>query len=99
MCPEFGTIRGRCAGHATQHNRELKRRTKGADVYKTKRWQALRRTILRRDRYTCRQCLKWGNEVDHIVPIQAGGATWSEDNLQTLCKRCHSSKTAKEVWA
>ena len=99
MCPEFGVTRGRCERHATHYNRELKRRTKGADVYKTKRWQVLRRSVLRRDRYTCQSCLKWANEVDHVVPINAGGAVWDASNLQALCKPCHSSKTAKEVWS
>ena len=34
-------------------------------------------------------------EVDHIVPKSAGG-TDAMDNLQALCKSCHSRKTAKE---
>jgi len=34
-----------------------------------------------------------GTEVDHIVPRSAGG-TDDPTNLQTLCVRCHSRKTA-----
>jgi 5-methylcytosine-specific restriction protein A len=37
-------------------------------------------------------------EIDHVVPIAAGGAEWDRVNLQGLCTPCHSSKTAKEVW-
>ena len=34
-------------------------------------------------------------EVDHIVPLSRGGGNdW--DNLQALCKSCHSRKTARE---
>jgi 5-methylcytosine-specific restriction endonuclease McrA len=32
-------------------------------------------------------------EVDHIIPIDAGGALLDEKNLQGVCKRCHSWKT------
>lgn len=32
-------------------------------------------------------------EVDHIVPIRQGG-DYTASNLQAVCKRCHSYKTA-----
>lgn len=61
----------------------------------------LREAVLRRDNYTCCKC---GNsryeepnlllEVDHILPIKAGGLT-TLDNLQTLCWRCNRSKSSK----
>lgn len=34
-------------------------------------------------------------EVDHIVPLADGG-TNDDENLQSLCKSCHSRKTARE---
>ena len=34
-------------------------------------------------------------EVDHIIPLRHGGGNKLE-NLQSLCKSCHSSKTAVE---
>ena len=35
-------------------------------------------------------------EVDHIQPLSRGGGhEW--DNLQALCKSCHSKKTARET--
>ena len=35
-------------------------------------------------------------EVDHIVPLEDGGAMFDEANLQGLCKSHHSSKTARD---
>jgi 5-methylcytosine-specific restriction enzyme A len=34
-------------------------------------------------------------EVDHIVPVNAGGDPWDTNNLQGACKQCHSYKTRK----
>ena len=34
-----------------------------------------------------------GDHVDHVVALSAGG-THAWENLQTLCRRCHSRKTA-----
>jgi 5-methylcytosine-specific restriction protein A len=98
-CPDFAEQRGRCERHSKERAKEARDRTIGRDFYGTKRWRALRRRVLKRDRYTCQECRRFGNEVDHVVPVAQGGARWSEDNLQTLCKSCHSRKTAREVWA
>ena len=35
-------------------------------------------------------------EVDHIVPRKSGGADFELNNLQSLCKSCHSRKTISE---
>lgn len=64
------------------------------------RWRRLRRMQLAREPL-CRHCLGEGlvvraNEVDHIVPRSQGGSD-AFDNLQSLCKSCHSAKTANEV--
>jgi len=60
------------------------------------RWMAIRRFILSRDPI-CKECLKKdivtsAVEVDHIVPLSRGGSN-EEENLQGLCKPCHSMKT------
>lgn len=97
-CPEFATERGRCKLHQQEYTKTARANTVGIEFYSTKRWKALRRSVLKRDRYTCKECRRFGNEVDHIVPVAQDGARWGEDNLQTLCKSCHSRKTAQEVW-
>jgi len=48
----------------------------------------------------CAECEKAGRltpatEVHHIVAIADGGSD-RDENLQPLCKSCHSRKTAKE---
>ena len=35
-------------------------------------------------------------EVDHIVPLAAGGAPYDPENLQTLCRPCHFDKTRRD---
>jgi 5-methylcytosine-specific restriction protein A len=49
----------------------------------------------------CEHCKRRGlatlaTEVDHIQPISAGGGILDADNLQSLCKPCHSRKTLNE---
>ncbi len=36
-------------------------------------------------------------EVDHITAIANGGDMWDENNLQTLCSRCHAKKTRADM--
>jgi hypothetical protein len=53
-------------------------------------WSRVRRVVLERDGYQCRNC---GNPDDlhihHIVPLRSGGTNrWS--NLTTLYRDCHS---------
>lgn len=62
-------------------------------------WQQLRRLILSRQPL-CVECERAGRivaatEVDHIVPLAVGG-TNDTDNLQPLCKSCHSRKTLRQ---
>lgn len=63
-------------------------------------WRRIRDRILVRDRYTCQQCGRIGddNQVDHIVNVAQGG-TDDDSNLQTLCIPCHKAKTALESQA
>jgi len=49
----------------------------------------------------CAECdrngeVKAAREVDHVLPKADGGLD-DESNLQSLCKQCHSAKTAREV--
>ena len=45
--------------------------------------------------YKCLRCeSKEDLCVDHIIPLSKGGFN-TEDNIQILCRRCNSSKSAK----
>ena len=54
--------------------------------------------IFERDNFTCVECGVSGDfnclEVDHIISVVNGG-TNDEDNLQTLCYKCHMEKRWK----
>ena len=60
------------------------------------RWRAVRKKVLDSASWRCSTCGKYGNEVDHIVPLHFGGAEYDESNLQCLCSACHREKTRRE---
>ncbi len=60
------------------------------------RWERVRRRVLDAAGWRCRECDKYGNEVDHVQALHLGGAAWDLDNLQVLCRRCHKAKTRRE---
>lgn len=76
----------------TKYDRPRARRTPIA--------QSLRYEILNRDGFKCRLCGRSSAadgvklEVDHIVPVYAGGNDEST-NLQTLCEDCNKGKSAR----
>jgi hypothetical protein len=51
--------------------------------------------------YKCKNCridlVERDFQIDHIVPIANGGKN-SVDNLQPLCKKCHTNKTKFETY-
>ncbi len=65
--------------------------------YTRAQWRTLRATILERDAYICRVCgvpAGESGEVDHVRPHRGDWDLFTDlENLQTLCKRCHSRKT------
>lgn len=55
----------------------------------------IRWDVWERDNFTCKKCGSRRNlTVDHIMPESKGG-TLELTNLQTLCKKCNSSKGTK----
>ena len=90
---------GRCDKHPHPKHQWQHRTSSNARGYGAQ-WQHLREYILMRDDGLCVLCLKTGRvqlarEVDHIVPKAIGGGEGPE-NLQSLCRACHRTKTARE---
>ncbi len=89
------TTTGRCDAHRRDPDRRPSARARGYDT----KWARLRNAFIRSHpvcqiRHYCD-----GDpavEVDHIVPIRAGGARLDESNLQSACKPCHAWKTKHE---
>lgn len=70
------------------------------DFYQSRKWRALRTLKLQKDPL-CEECMRKGmlvpaQMVDHIVPINKGGAPLDLNNLQSLCNHCHAVKTARD---
>jgi len=71
-------------------------------IYNSRQWKNIRVKALVRDEFMCVMCRANGidtkaEEVDHILELQdRQDLAFDLDNLQSLCKPCHSKKTAKE---
>ena len=65
--------------------------------YKSKRWVKKRGNILRRDRYMCRECKRYGKRtqattVHHIFPLESYPEyKLTNDNLYSCCDKCHNT--------
>ena len=89
VCPLHGSDRGGSSG------REKRKGLSFDGVNVTSRaWRRLRLWVLRREPW-CRVCSEPATEVDHLLPRKFGGIH-ARQNLQGLCKSCHSAKTARE---
>lgn len=64
--------------------------------YRTKRWQHLRETILRRDGYRCREAARYGRSVEattvhHVWPVEDFPEwAWASWNLIALSTKAHN---------
>ena len=94
----------RCERH--QHTFTPKKRYHDHHFHKARYFYGTTEWKRTRERYInahplCEHCesrglIVPGNEVDHIIEIEDGGEKFAENNLQTLCHRCHRRKTAEE---
>ena len=75
----FGYVQPRGSAHSRGYDR---------------RWQRVRLTFLKNHPF-CNRCPSFAQEVHHVRPISEGGRKYDTTNLEQLCKRCHSSITAK----
>ena len=76
------------------------RRHANTEFYRSTAWRKLRAEQLRRQPL-CECCLAQGRHtpahiVDHIRPVNRGGAPLDLENLQSLCAACHNRKSGAE---
>jgi len=101
MCPKCSVRR-----KATERERSRQHRadpTDAAHFYNSPRWRKLSR-LHKTSNPLCVSCMADDKitpvqETDHIISIADGGDRWDVDNLQSLCKSCHSRKTILEIKA
>ena len=61
------------------------------------RWpKGLREFIFQRDAYLCQikapGCQIKAGDIDHIIPIAAGGDAFEESNLRAACGKCNRGR-------
>lgn len=65
--------------------------------YKSSKWARKRKKILKRDRYLCKNCKRYGkmseaSVVHHVFPCEHYPEyEWEDDNLISLCVKCHNA--------
>ncbi|WP_158963925.1 HNH endonuclease signature motif containing protein [Chachezhania sediminis] len=113
-CEEFADAGGaRCARHQKEQDVRRAAQKAAAQatphaaaaraLYADPRWKSAARAFLARHPL-CGDCGELGviepaTDVDHIVPHKGDRRRfWDRSNWQPLCHRCHSRKTAREVW-
>ncbi|WP_227397357.1 HNH endonuclease [Jeotgalibacillus aurantiacus] len=71
------------------------------NFYKTRHWEKKRSIILRRDKYECRECRRYGKTtvasmVHHIYPREDyPELSLISQNLLSLCNTCHQKMHAR----
>lgn len=69
--------------------------------YQSQQWRRVRKQYLEQHPL-CVECQSEGRivparVVDHIKPINEGGARFDFKNLQGLCDKCHNKKSGREA--
>jgi 5-methylcytosine-specific restriction endonuclease McrA len=99
-CGRIALDRGRCAN--PEHQRKPwagRASTQERYGLSGSKQQELHRRILKRDEYVCYVChLTGADNVDHIIPIELGGARTDPANLAAIHEDpCHIDKTKREA--
>jgi 5-methylcytosine-specific restriction protein A len=77
------------------HDYEQRRGSSARRGYGGKWLEAARRFLIAHP--WCIKCSRLASEVDHIIPHKGDMKLfWDRKNWQSLCKECHSRKTAAE---
>lgn len=96
-CGAFSS-RSRCPQCTAVRRRPRDRQNNAARGGSGWTWQRTRKAVLERDGHRCLACGATGVrfEVDHIVPLAAGGSN-EPANLRTMCVLCHRARTTTRL--
>lgn len=86
--------------------RAMAAQRKSRTIYNTRAWRVVRQQAFERDGYRCQirgpKCKGKATEVDHIIPVNDGGALYDLSNLRSACKTCNvgraNSQKHREGW-
>ncbi len=95
-CPKHAVKNGLCEEHGKSASSLLyKRRAPGGY---DQRWRKYSKFRLAQFPF-CVVCGRGATETDHIKPVYGPGDPlfWDENNHQSLCHKCHSTKTWREL--
>jgi 5-methylcytosine-specific restriction enzyme A len=87
-CPDPAVIKGRCRRHASAERKS--NRSVNDRFYSSRPWRYTRNRYLR-EHPLCERCGRIADSVHHVQAIEDGGARRDPENLQALCRPCHSS--------
>jgi len=99
-CPEL-VVKGYCDKHGIQTRKVNDHHQEWQRFYNTKRWKRRRKRQLAKEPW-CAECLRANiytpaTDVDHVDPHRGDPELFFKGPVQSLCKSCHSKKTADEV--
>lgn len=104
-CNHVGCPRLTVDRYCEMHRREVRQvsdaqRESSADRGYDRAWRKFRAAYAMKVPPICVDCGRApaGRQMhlDHIVPMERGGAKYDPKNLAWRCRRCHSKKTARE---
>lgn len=103
-CPALVRDGSKCEAHR-RRDPDINRRHDATRASSSQRgydgqWSKVRRMVLAAEPL-CRHCDETGSVtpatmVDHVIPLNQGGARLDRANLQPLCDPCHAAKTARD---
>ena len=86
------------------HNKKPFENAVRCNNYNNAEWRRLRKEVLKRDCYQCRQCgisaeeSGYPLEIHHIIPPKGNAQLFYDiNNCVTLCKVCHARITQAEI--
>ena len=86
--------------HKRKRHPNFKRSVKHSHIYQSSEWRMARYAALQEAEHHCWYCWEYREvlvtdslQVDHIISLEEGGAPYDINNLQVLCRDCHTFKT------